>query len=166
MIQLRSDCRETRVLPDPRLLAFQIDNFRAALGDAPRVPDLTWSGGFYPLEQEGGRTWHWSSSSGDLLIRNPGPATETALSMILATSHPDPAPLTISGPGFGESLTIGPAGTVFSKRFLTPQGDSVIRFSSPAAPMFAPPDPRKLVFRVEDLQYGDPLLSPHLIQAN
>jgi hypothetical protein len=32
--------------------------------------------------------------------------------------------------------------------------------------MLAPHDPRKLVFRVEDLQYGEPLLTPHLIQAN
>jgi hypothetical protein len=42
----------------------------------------------------------------------------------------------------------------------------VVRFSSSAAPLLPPNDPRKLVFRVEDLRYGEPLLAPHLIQAN
>jgi hypothetical protein len=145
---------------------FRIDNFRADPADAVHVPELVWSGGFYPLEKDESRTWHWCSSSGELIIRNPGPASETDIRMIVASSQARPAPLSITGPGFAESVTINPVGAVFSKRFLVPQGSSVIRFFSPAAPLIPPNDPRKLVFRVEDLRYGEPLLAPHLIEAN
>jgi len=165
-VRLRSDCRQMRALPDPRPLVFRIDNFRAALANAPPIPELVWSGGFYPLEKERGRTWRWCSSAGELILRNPGAATETVIRMIVVSSQAMPSPLSITGPGFADSVTISPVGTEFSKRFLVPQGSSVIRFSSPAPPLMAPNDPRKLVFRVEDLRLGEPLLTPHLIQAN
>jgi hypothetical protein len=162
MIRFQSDCQQVRALPDPRTLVFRVDNFRATLSDAPPTPELTWGEGFYPLERRGSKTWHLFSASGELNFRNPGPANETVISMILGSSEPGPTPLLIGGPGFAESATIDQAGTVFSRRFLAPHGDSVIRFSTPAAPQ----GPRKLVFRVEDLRLGEPLLAPHLIQAN
>jgi phosphoglycerol transferase len=166
VVRLSSDCRRLQTPSDARPLVFRIDNFRAALADATPLPELTWSGGFYPLERNEGKTWHWCSSSGELTIRNPGPASETNIRMIVASRQAIPSPLSITGPGFAESITISPAGAVFSKRFLVPQGNSVIRFSSPAAPLPPPNDPRQLVFRVEDLRYGGSLLTPHLIQAN
>jgi len=165
-IRFRSDCRRLSLAADPRPLVFRIDNFRAALANAPPIPELAWSGGFYALEKERSRTWRWCSSSGELLLRNPGAATETEIRMIVASSQAMPPPLSITGPGFADSVAISPAGTEFSQRFLVPQGSSVIRFSSPATPLIAPNDPRKLVFRVEDLRDGAPLLTPHLIQAN
>jgi hypothetical protein len=55
------------------------------------------------------------------------------------------------------------AGAAFSERFLVPHGNSVVHFSSPAAPLIPPNDPRKLVFRVEDLRLGNPLLTPTII---
>jgi phosphoglycerol transferase len=165
-IQFRSNCRRLLVTADPRPLVFRIDNFRAALANAPPMPELAWSGGFYPLEKERSRTWRWCSSSGELILRNPGAAIETVIRMIVASSQAMPPPLSITGPGFADSVTISPAGTEFSKRFLVPQGSSAIHFSSPAAPLTAPNDSRKLVFRVEDLRYGEPLLTPHLIDAN
>jgi phosphoglycerol transferase len=165
-VRLRSDCGRLLASGDPRPLVFRIDNFRAALADAAPIPELAWSGGFYPLEKDGGRTWHWCSASGELTFWNPGPASETVIRMIVASSQASPSPLSITGPEFAESVTISQAGTLFSKRFLVPQGSSVVRFSSSAAPLLPPNDPRKLVFRVEDLRYGEPLLAPHLIQAN
>jgi phosphoglycerol transferase len=160
-IRFRSNCRRLLSATDPRPLVFRIDNFNAALEDA--APEPAWNGGFYGLEKDGSRTWHWCSSSGELIIRNPGPARETTMRMIVASSQAKTSPLSIAGPGFAESMTIGPAGAAFSKRFLVPQGNSVIRFSSPAAPLIPPNDPRKLVFRVEDLQLGNPLLTPTII---
>ena len=165
-IRLSSNCRRLLTPSDPRPLVFRIDNFRVAPADATPAPELVWSGGFYPIEQDGSRTWHWCSSAGELIIRNPGPASEAAIRMIVASSQAKPSPLSITGPGFAESITIRQPGALFSKRFLVPRGSSVVRFSSPAAPLLSPNDPRKLVFRVEDLQYGEPLLAPHLIQAN
>jgi len=165
-VRLRSDCQRLRTAADPRPLVFRIDNFRADLADAAPTPELVWSGGFYPLEKDASGTWHWCSSSGELIIRNPGPASETDIRMIVASGQARPAPLSITGPGFAESLTINSAGALFSKRFLVPQGSSVVRFSSPAAPLIPPNDPRKLVFRVDDLRFGNPLLVPHLIQSN
>jgi phosphoglycerol transferase len=166
IVRLTSDCQRLLAPRDTRPLVFRIDNFRAALADAAPVPELVWSGGFYPIEHGESKTWHWCSSSGELIVRNPGPPSETVIRMIVASSQAMPSQLSITGPGFADSVTIDQAGTAFSKRFLVPQGSSVIRFSSPAAPLITPNDPRKLVFRIEDLRLGEPLLTPHLIQAN
>jgi phosphoglycerol transferase len=166
IVRLTSDCQRLSAPRDTRPLVFRIDNFRATLADAVPVPELVWSGGFYPIEHGGSKTWHWCSSSGELIVRNAGPPSETVIRLNVASSQAMPSQLSIAGPGFADSVTIDPAGTEFSKRFLVPQGSSVIRFSSPATPLIAPNDPRKLVFRVEDLRLGEPLLAPHLIQAN
>ena len=163
-IRFRSDCRQL-VTNDPRPLVFRINNFNAALEDTVPAPELVWSGGFYGLERDGARTWHWCSSSGELIIRNPGSASDTFIRMTFFSGRAKPALLSITGPGFAESVTIGPAGVPFSKRFLVPPGSSTIRFSSPAAPLMSN-DPRKLVFRIDDLRLGNPLLVPHLMQLN
>jgi phosphoglycerol transferase len=163
VVRLKSDCQRPLVPTDPRPLVFRIDNFRAILADAAPSPELTWSAGFYPLEQDAGRNWHWCSSSGELLIRNAGPDSENVISMILASGKAPSAPLSITGPGFAESVTIGPASAMFSKRFLIPHGISVVRFATPAAPLLSPNDSRKLVFRVEDLRLGSSLLAPTII---
>ncbi|MGA2742539.1 MAG: hypothetical protein ABSG65_34510 [Bryobacteraceae bacterium] len=162
-IRFRSDCRRLQVATDPRQLVFRVDNFTAELEDAEPAPEIVWGAGFYPLEAAGGKKWHWCSSAGELIIRNPGAASETAVRMTVSSGQAMPVPLSITGPGFAESVMIGPAGSVFSKHFIVPQGSSVIRFSSPAAALKAPNDPRKLVFRVEDLQLGNPLLAHRAI---
>lgn len=163
MVHMQSDCQRLVVPTDVRPLVFRIDNFNAVLEGATPAPELDWSGGFYPLEKDGSRTWHWCSSSGELIVRNPGPASQATIHMIVVSSQTQPAPLSIAGPGFTESVTMGPARTEFSKRFVVPQGSSLIRFSSSSAPLIPPNDPRKLVFRVEDLWLGNPLPAPTIM---
>ena len=149
-VRMTSDCQRL-VTTDPRPLVFRIDNFSA--GPAAVAPEVTWSSGFYDLEKSANDSWHWCSSSGDLTIRNPGAAGEAVIHMVLASAQVQPSPLSITGPGFGESVTINPAGAVFSKRFLLPQGGSVVHFSSPATPLTSSKDPRKLVFLVKNLGF-------------
>jgi hypothetical protein len=166
VFRLISDCRRLLSTADPRALVFRVDDFGAALPDTPPTPELEWKGGFYGLETGAGKTWHWCTASGELVIRNPGAASEVSLSMRLAAAPGVTGPLSILGPGFTQSVAIGPVGTLFSQRLTFPSGDTVIRFSSQATPVTVGSDPRKFVFRVEDLRLGDPLLVPHLIQVN
>ena len=162
-VHMHSDCPQLEVATDARPLVFRIDNFKAAFTDSTPAPALEWGDGFYPLEKDAVRTWHWCSSTGVITMRNSGPASETTVHMLVVSSQSQPAPLSISGPGFAESLTIGPARTEFSKRFVVPQGNSVIRFASSSPPLTPPHDPRKLVFRVEDFWMGNPLPEPTVV---
>jgi phosphoglycerol transferase len=166
VFRLISDCPRLLSTADPRVLVFRVDDFGAALPDTPPTPELGWKGGFYGLETGAGKTWHWCTASGELVIRNPGATSEVSLSMRLAAAPGVTGPLSIIGPGFTRSVAIGPVDTLFSKRLAFPPGDTVIRFSSQATPVTVGSDPRKFVFRVEDLRFGDPLLVPHLIQVN
>jgi len=166
VFRLQSDCRRLFAANDPRPLVFRMDNVRAALAHASPTPELIWGGGFYPLEKEGAKAQHWCASSGELTVRNPGPARDTVVRMILASATTSPVPLSITGPTFAESITIEVGGTLFSKRFRVPPGETAIHFSSRAKPVTVGTDPRKVVFRVEDFEFGNPLWEPHLIEVN
>ena len=166
IFRFKSDCRRLLTAADPRPLVFRVEDFGAALPDAPPAPEFAWKGGFYGLETGGGQTWHWCTDAGELVIRNPGPTSEVSVRMRLAAAPGVTAPLSIAGPGFAESVPIGLAGTVFSKRLTVPPGDTAIRFSSRATPVVVGKDPRKFVFRVEDLRLGNPLLAPRVISVN
>jgi hypothetical protein len=156
---LRSDCQRLAVPTDTRSLIFRIDDFHAALEAPAPAPELTWGTACYPLEKDASKGRLGCSSPGDLNLRNAGPARETLVRMTVSSAQAQTAPLSVTGPGFTETVTIGPAGVEFSRRFRLPPGSSVVHFSTPATSN----DAHKPAFYIDDLQCGDPLMAPAVV---
>jgi len=151
---------------DPRLLAFQIKNFRAA-AVAPSGLEITWGHGFYPQERTGATSWRWCSSEGRLRLNNRSEHTIiTTIRMVFSTADPGDSNLRIAGPDFSASVRVNVSGTAFSQQVAIPPGEYVLKFRSDLKPVALRGDPRLLVFRLQDFRGENPLLTPHLIEAN
>jgi len=148
---------------DPRQLVFRLDDFQAVLANAAPALEVVWGAGFYPPEKAAAKPVRWCSSSGELTITNRGPAVESSMQMTLASTQDIPSPISITGPGFDVTVTVGAGGAAFSKTFRVSSGESTIRFSSRAAPVESNSKP---VFRIEDFHFGNSLIEPHVIYVN
>jgi hypothetical protein len=151
---------------DPRLLAFQIQDFRAA-PVAPSRLGVAWDDGFYPLERADTTSWRWCSGRGGLKIRNTSERTiATFIGMTLVTANSKDANLSIVGPDFSTTIRVKASGSPFSRQIEIPPGEYTIAFRSDAKPITPPGDPRILAFRLQDFHYDGALLAPHVIEAN
>jgi len=65
---------------------------------------------------------------------------------------PDASELRIKGHGIGDTLDIGPVGSLYSKTFQVPPGGLVVHFACNGRPLLAPGDPRSLVFRIDNFR--------------
>jgi hypothetical protein len=165
-IHFTSDQRGVFAPGDPRLLAFQIKNFRAA-AVAPSGLEVTWGHGFYPEERTGATSGRWCSSEGRLRLSNRSEHTIiTTIRMVFSTADPGDSNLRITGPDFSASARVNISGTAFSRQVAIPPGEYVLKFRSDAKPVASRGDPRLLVFRLQDFRGENPLLAPHLIEAN
>ncbi|HEX7332389.1 MAG TPA: hypothetical protein VF290_12875 [Pyrinomonadaceae bacterium] len=153
------------ISPNGRLVFFNLADFEKSLRQ--RYPDseweakkelslhpllADWKGGFSGFEHRPGKTWRWSSSEGEVVIRNMSQRPRTVkLEMVFATGYPEMDDFVISGL-ISEQLKVNNNPVPYSKTVTIPPGESVIRFRSAAKRVNAPTDTRFLVFRVEDFK--------------
>ena len=113
---------------------------------------VDWKGGFSGFEHRPDKTWRWSSSEGELHLKNLSQLPRTVkLEMAFATGYPELDDFVISGL-ISEQLKVNNIPVPYSKTVTIPPGESVIRFRSAAKRVVAPTDTRFLVFRVEDFK--------------
>jgi len=112
---------------------------------------MFWTGGFSGPEKDAFKQWRWCGSKGTLILTNPasGPR-KMEITTRLSTGHPGEANLWIDGL-FSDHLKISPTGVPYHKVFQLPPGTHQLRFSCDA-PRVVAPDPRELVFSMENFQ--------------
>ena len=114
---------------------------------------LEWYDGFSNLERNDGHNWRWSSSEGTLMITNPSDKERTILiNTTFSTGYSDFSRLKIDGTTISENLYVNNQGYNYQKKIDLPPGKSRIKFRSDAKRIYAPGDPRYLVFHVDDFQ--------------
>lgn len=113
---------------------------------------LEWKGGFVELESRADKTWRWSSSEGELQLRNTSQLPRTVkLDMSFATGYEQLDDFTISGL-ITDQFKVNDTPLFYSKTVTVPPGESTITFRSSARRVEAPLDTRVLVFRIEDFK--------------
>jgi phosphoglycerol transferase len=153
------------ISPNGRLLFFSLTDYTSRLRQKysdsewqeeqelsfrPLLVD--WTGGFSPLETGTSKTWHWSSSEGELHIKNISQRTrKIRLEMLFATGHDQMDDLIITGL-ISDQLKVNSHPSFYSKVVTVPPGEAVIKFSCSAPRVYAPLDTRYLVFRIEDFK--------------
>jgi phosphoglycerol transferase len=107
----------------------------------------TWSGGFSGSEGTPGDEWRWCGPTGELTLDNQAlRRRRVTLEMSFATATE--GNLRIDSQFFSEQLKTYPEPRPYSKTIEIPNGKHMIKFSSDAQRVYAPNDPRVLVFRV------------------
>jgi phosphoglycerol transferase len=148
------------VSKDQRLSFFDLVTYRKKLAAQYSTQELkekkietiypihtVWEGGFSGLENLPGEQWRWCGPSGQLLLNNYAPyARRITVEMSIATSTE--ANMRIESPFFTQDMKTYPQPKPFSKTFDIPPGQHRLNFTSDAKRVFAPQDPRILVFRV------------------
>jgi len=153
------------ISPNGRLLFFNLTDYtsrlrqkysdsewheKAELSFRPLFVD--WTRGFFALESGTSKTWRWSSSEGELHIKNISQQPrKVSLEMLFATAHEQMDDMVITGL-ISDQLKVNSQPKFYSKIVTVPPGEGVIKFSCSAPRAFAPLDPRFLVFRIEDFK--------------
>ncbi|WP_374019348.1 hypothetical protein ABU162_06495 [Paenibacillus thiaminolyticus] len=143
---LRSTAKKLDVVE--RDLAFRVIN--CSISELPI--ELSWTGGFCPLEGVNDTSWRWCSEVGHLLINNLSNVPMLAnISTTASTGYPDPSVLTIAGALWNDELLIQLQETQLSKVLLIPPGQHSITFTCNAPRVQVPESStRALVFRLHN----------------
>ena len=113
---------------------------------------IDWRGGFSGLESLPEKTWRWNSGEGELRFHNPSQKSRRVnLEMSFVTGHEEFADVSITGL-VSDQLKANANPVFYSKTVTVPPGDSVIKFACNGRRVYAPLDPRVLVFRVENFK--------------
>lgn len=140
-----------------RLYFFDIRDFKQRLEQSPSPEDralfkstmTVWGGGFSGLEGTPEANWRWSSSSGELILYNMADVSRTvSIKTTCFTGYEEPAELKITSPSFSDRLEVSNAGTPYSRDVTMPPGAYKIKFDCDGKRVYAPGDPRVLVFRL------------------
>jgi hypothetical protein len=116
----------------------------------------SWREGFSDLESTADVNFRWCSSEGELQIWNTyNQARRVVVEMTLATGSEGFANMSVQGPGFSENLKIDPAGTPYKKELSIAPGTTSVRFTCDAQRVYAPADPRVLVFKVVNFKFTE-----------
>lgn len=117
---------------------------------------MSWEGGFSVLEGDPSANWRWCSSSGILEIDNLSNSPKIInIQMSIATGYPDASKLVINGKDFVDELYVNNISSPYNKTISVPPGEYMIKFTSDAKRVYAPNDPRYMVFRVENFKYAE-----------
>ncbi len=114
---------------------------------------VQWVGGCSGMEGSIRENWRWCGEKAAIQIDNTSNKSKViVLTTSFSTGYAEPSKAEIQGPGFHESITIDSAGTDFKKAITVPPGRHKVRFTSTAQRVYAPGDPRTLVFRLNNFQ--------------
>jgi phosphoglycerol transferase len=116
---------------------------------------LRWTGGFYAAESGPHGPFRWSSGTGDIVIDNSASFDRlVTLSLQVKTADP-PTTLTMGGDLLAETATVGAAGLPITRTLRLAPGLHTISMSAEGKPAYAPWDPRRLVWRVENVGFAE-----------
>jgi hypothetical protein len=111
---------------------------------------LRWIDGFYGPERGPDGPFRWCSGVGVVEIENPAPiAQEATFTMTLFAGRP-PDTLYIEGDLLRREIALSRSGAPLALELRVPPGRHVLYLWSEAQPASAPPDPRRLVWRIEN----------------
>lgn len=110
---------------------------------------LSWQDGFSTIEGTLGNNWRWCSEKGQLRIMNASSKeNHIKIKMMFATGYQEKSTLTINSDLFNDKLSINNNGTEYARELIVPPGNHIISFKSDAKRVYAPDDPRNLIFRI------------------
>jgi hypothetical protein len=113
---------------------------------------VAWGRGFHQEEQMPGLSFHWSEGVSQLFLENPyARPIRVAVAMRCIAGAPGPATLWVYCPQWRAKTMIAGRGQEFTPELVLPPGRTRVAFTCNARPVDAPFDPRKLIFRVENL---------------
>jgi phosphoglycerol transferase len=160
-----SNSKRVMSLADPRVMVFQLRNFRV-FASATKGLSAEWVRGCWKDEGTAEDGWRWCSARSELAVLNPYSEPRAAtLRMRLITSTK--SSVRVEGQSFSESVETNPSGTLYAKTILLPPGEQRLRLSTNAPRVVAPLDPRKMVMRVQDFYVQDPSrLASEVLFAN
>lgn len=117
---------------------------------------MTWTNGCWDRESLGHDNWHWCSNTGELRISNMAPrARKIKMEMRFFSVSKESAEVRIQGPEFSDSVFTDIDGRDYSRTFVVPPGASSISFYCTGNRVFAPADPRVLIFRIVNFSWQE-----------
>lgn len=115
---------------------------------------IMWGKGFYELEKQENKEWHWANKKSKLYIinydKNP---IRIQFDFNVMTGYPNLSHLTIQSHLFNTTIPINYRETKITRILTIPEGKHEIVFYSDAARVQTA-DPRSLYFRITDLHWG------------
>jgi phosphoglycerol transferase len=129
---------------------------------------FSWSGDFGGQEGSSSNHWRWCSDNGEIQCLNmTDQPRKIHLRMDCHTVYEEPATLEITGDLLNKRMTINAWSGRVAETITVPPGKHSIRFRCEGRPVWAPADPRKLVFRVHNFTAIDAaLLQPEADAAH
>jgi phosphoglycerol transferase len=107
----------------------------------------TWEGDFSVLEGKPGAEWRWCGRTGELVLYNMA-SHPRVVTVEMSVASGAGGHVRIESQFFAEQLKAYPESQPFSKTFEVPPGQHRLKFSSDAQAVYAPTDPRVMVFRL------------------
>lgn len=112
---------------------------------------FNWTRGFFSLEGNAENNWRWCSKNGQLIINNMSlEEKQIKIQMGFVSGHPEVSTMTIRSDSFNDIFSVNNIETKYKKELAIPPGKTVIEFKCDAKRVYAPDDPRYLVFRVNN----------------
>jgi hypothetical protein len=141
------DLRRYRSLQLARLTTAQLVAARDSFLYAPQF-----GSGFYAPETITGQISHWESSSGQLVLTNPGRRTQpVSLGGVAFNGFAQPSHVTVIGAGGPQTFPATMLGSPFSITLSLRSGATTLTFANDAPRVVAPTDPRDLRVRISQL---------------
>jgi hypothetical protein len=110
-----------------------------------------WQGGFSPLEKNALANWHWCSAEGQVALDNSlARIRRVKLTMIYRTATGEQAQLVVDSSLLPAPLRIKAPVARIEQVVSVPPGRHVMRFRCDGKPLAAWPDPRVLIFQLQD----------------
>jgi phosphoglycerol transferase len=116
---------------------------------------LRWGAGFFHPETGAQGPFLWCSRTGELWIKNGSRAGKSASLSTNLFAAQAPARLFVEGDLVSEIIDLSPNGSAWTRTFVVPSGEHVLRFRSDGRPADAPLDPRSLVWRAENTAFAE-----------
>lgn len=140
------------VLSYKKRLLTQI-NFEKLRQECLGTPLLSWEGGFSELEGTATANWRWCAENGQLRIYNLlGKSQRVKIRMTIATGYSELSDLLITSKTFKAKLKVNMDGVLFVKTITVAPGANNICITCNAKRIYAPCDPRYLIFRVNNFK--------------
>jgi phosphoglycerol transferase len=126
----------------------EVRTLRRELAAHTLVPRYT--SGFYQVENGPDHPFRWSSGTGIIEVEN-GASFDRLVKITMEVKAATP-PMTfaLGGDLPAETVTVGDAGVTFDRTLRVHPGRNTIRMSGEGKPAVAPPDPRRLIWRLEN----------------
>lgn len=112
--------------------------------------------GFYDADRDATHSWYWSRKHGKLVLVNPiNTERHIQVSMLLRIGYAKPQSIRVSDGTRSEDLLVARVLSWKRDIDLPPLGQAAFDFSCNCKQVYAPADPRKLYFSVDDLKVQD-----------